>query len=142
MATYARIVDSYVVEIILPFLGEDGIEVPIELRFTPDIVAMLVLIPEGVTVENGYTYIGGVFAPPVDNGPPPVTEAQAKADRDARLYAAVAHLLPLQCAVALGQETAAEGEALSAWQAYCMFLGRVTEQPGFPSHIVWPEQPV
>lgn len=42
MTTYARIVDGRVLEVIEPFLLDDGHEVPIEERFHPSFVAQLV----------------------------------------------------------------------------------------------------
>lgn len=42
MATYARIDNGVVVEIISPRLYDDGTEIPIELRFTPQFVATLI----------------------------------------------------------------------------------------------------
>ena len=44
MKTYARMVDGEPVESITPFVNPEGIEVPIEERFTPEIVAQLVEI--------------------------------------------------------------------------------------------------
>lgn len=39
---YARMMEGHVLEVIEPFFGEDGQEVPIGDRFPPDIVAQLV----------------------------------------------------------------------------------------------------
>jgi hypothetical protein len=89
-------------------------------------------------VNGGLTDVEPVYVPPP---PPPITEAQARASRDARLTAALVRVLPLQCAAALDEATPAELVALAEWQEYCMLLGRVPEQAGFPTAINWPEIP-
>lgn len=68
MKTYARIDAGVVMEIILPWVDEEGSEVPIDLRFTPDIVATLIDIT-GIDPPPApwWTYDGKAFAPPASS---------------------------------------------------------------------------
>lgn len=75
MNTYARIAGGIVAEIIQPMTyGENspaGIvppyqatdEIPIAERFHPEFLALLVLIPAGVSPEVGWAYDGSSFSP-------------------------------------------------------------------------------
>jgi len=117
-------------------------EVPIAERFTPDIVAQMVEIPEGVTVEQGFAYAEGVFsAPPAAPPPPPPTAAEVLAERDERLREAAIRIAPLQDAVDLGEATPADEALLLAWKQYRIAVNRVTQQPGYPAAVNWPERP-
>ncbi|WP_338523377.1 hypothetical protein NUH87_26865 [Pseudomonas batumici] len=65
MKTYARVDQGVVVEIVLPYATDEGVEVPIEERFTADFVAQMVDIT-GITPQpdQRWTYAKGVFAAP------------------------------------------------------------------------------
>lgn len=56
MKTFIRIESGVVMETIRAAVDDDGNEIPIELRFTPEFVATLVELPEGQE-------------PPPDNSP-------------------------------------------------------------------------
>lgn len=95
----ARIDNGTVAEIIPPFMLEDGTPQPAEERFPPALVAMLVAVPEGLDVQQGWTYDGKKFAAPepvedVPVVPHSVTKRQATlALYDAGKYDAVMHAL-------------------------------------------------
>jgi len=65
MKTYARIDNGIVVEVIPPMTYDDGTEIPIELRFVPEIVDTLVDIT-GIDPmpDQRWTYDGELFSPP------------------------------------------------------------------------------
>lgn len=115
-------------------------EVPIELRFTPEIVVTLVVIPDGATVAQGDSYDGSSFGPPPQPAaPPPPTGADVLAQRDARLAVATLRIAPLQDAVDLDEATANEVAKLKAWKQYRVALSRIEQQSDFPAAVVWPE---
>lgn len=113
--------------------------IPIEERFHPDIVETLVAIPEGVEVQQGYTYNDGVFAAPV---PPVPTAEEVLRKRDVLLVLAATRIAPLQDAVDIGEATAEEEAALLAWKQYRVKLNRIQLQVGFPVEVQWPAEPV
>ncbi|KWT89366.1 phage tail fiber assembly protein [Variovorax sp. WDL1] len=118
-------------------------EVPIEQRFSPEILATLVAIPEGVQVLQGESYSeASGFGPPPPTPPvPPPTEEQVIAQRDALLALAAIRIAPLQDAVDLGDASPAEEAALVAWKQYRVKLNRINQQPGYPGSVTWPEAP-
>jgi Caudovirales tail fibre assembly protein. len=77
--------------------------------------------------------------------PPPATQEQLSSSalsmRDDLLRAAALHVAPLKDAVDIGEATAAEEQQLLAWKKYRVALNRITEQPGFPTVIEWPDMP-
>lgn len=89
---YARIEAGVVFELIEPFTNEEGIEVPIEERFPPELVATMVPAHDEVQVGDGYRE-GQFGPPPAPATPPPpvvVTMRQARlALLDANLLDAV-----------------------------------------------------
>lgn len=93
---------------------------------------------------------GQLIVPGDDGGPtvqypPPPTQSQLTASaiqaRDELLRTAAIRIAPLQDAVDIGEATAAEEQQLLAWKKYRVALNRITEQPGFPTVIEWPETP-
>lgn len=65
MQTYARIQNDVVAEIIGPLTDEDGNEIPIAERFTPQVVITLVDITDlDPQPQQWWTYDGTNFAPP------------------------------------------------------------------------------
>lgn len=65
MKTYARIDNGAVMELIKPMVYEDGTEIPIELRFTAEIVASLVDVTDiDPSPAEWWLYDGKVFSPP------------------------------------------------------------------------------
>lgn len=74
MKTYALIEDGAVSEVIPPYVNPDGVDVPIEDRYTPNMVAMMVDITDmDPQPQQRWTYDGTTFSPP-QTGP---TLAQA-----------------------------------------------------------------
>ncbi|WP_330728209.1 hypothetical protein [Burkholderia multivorans] len=65
MKTYARIDKGIVMEIIAPATDDSGNEIPIEERFTPELVAQMIDIT-GVSPQPQcwWTYSEGKFSPP------------------------------------------------------------------------------
>jgi hypothetical protein len=72
---------------------------------------------------------------------PQLTDTQLLAQRDLLLSAAALRIAPLQDAKELGLATDDELARLTAEQHYRVALMRLTEQPGWPDNIVWPELP-
>jgi hypothetical protein len=72
MKTYARIQDGIVMELIEPFADDAGQEVPIDQRFSPQIVATLAVVPGGAPVAQGDTYNGTSFGPAPAAPAPPI----------------------------------------------------------------------
>lgn len=147
MKTYALVEDGVVQQIVYPYVNPDGFEVPIEERFTPNIVAMMVditgLDPQP---QQGWTYDGAVFAAPVVAGPDDVQlAANARQQRDV-LFRTVADPGTLMAQRALrlatipADITYAQGK-LAEIDAYAMALQGVPEQAGFPVTIDWPTAP-
>ena len=72
MRTYAYIEDGKVSQLVLPYVNPEGLEVPIEERFTPEVVSQMVDITDlDPWPEPGWTYDGSVFAAPVPYQPTP-----------------------------------------------------------------------
>lgn len=69
---YARIEGGKVFEVIPPITDSEGAVIPIQNRFHPDFVAMLVECPEGT--QQGYIFNDGQFLPP----PPPTQPTHAE----------------------------------------------------------------
>lgn len=66
MATYARVVDGVVQEIILPARDDQGNEIAIDDRYTPEFVASLVDITSITPQpECMWTYDGSTFFKPM-----------------------------------------------------------------------------
>lgn len=91
-----------------------------------------VAIPDGTTVDVGYTYSNGVFTPP----PPPPFDPETAAydirvERDRLLYQCDWTMLP-----------DAPPEVVKAdWEVYRQALRNITDQPTFPESVVWPTAP-
>lgn len=116
-------------------------EVPVAERFHPDFVAQLIEIPTGTVVVQGDSYSGGQFGPPIAPVIPPVTTAQALAERDSLLAIATMRIAPLQDAVDLDEATSAEVALLKKWKQYRVALNRVQDQAEFPTNVQWPAVP-
>jgi len=116
-------------------------EVPVEERFTAEIVATLVEVPADLAVDQGWTWNGNAFAAPVPYVAPPLTAEEAKAQRDALLTAANLRKNALQDAVDIDEATPAEIALLTLWKKYTVALTRLEEQAGFPESINWPVKP-
>lgn len=166
MKIYAFIEDGKVSQLVMPFVNPEGVEVPIEERFTPEMVLFMVDVTENEPQpQPGWTYKNGVFAPYVIHAPTPeeilITQS-AKLQSLTQL--ATAQKLALTNRIATLQdainnvnvegreEFAATAEEqvefpkrktqLSKWKDYAILLGRVTTQVGWPPEVVWPVQPV
>ena len=156
MKNYAQISEGRVVALIPGILadidmmepdGEGGLvcavpageEIPIEKRYHSGFVAALVAVPAGADVAIGDSFDGQAFGPPPE--PPPMTAAQALAQRAAMRSVADAAIAPLEDAIDLDIETPEDIEALTAWKQYRVALNRIEQQPGFPGAIEWPVAP-
>lgn len=65
MKTYARVDSGVVIEIIKPMTYDDGAEIPIELRFTSNIVDSLVDVTDVDPMPSErWTYDHEKFSPP------------------------------------------------------------------------------
>jgi hypothetical protein len=140
MNTYARVIDGVVWEIIVQFMDEAGVFIPVEEIFPPEIVAQLVdvtgLDPQP---EQGWTHDGSTFAAPVPyNHSAEEIKAINSAERDRRLALATLAIAPLQDAVDLDDASAAEIARLKLWKQYRVALNRVDLTKIDP---VWPLEP-
>ena len=147
MKTYAFVVDGVVSQLVFPYVNPDGIEVSIEDRFTPDIVAQMMDITElDPQPQPGWTYDGSVFAAPVVVGPDNAQlAANARQQRDVlfRTIADPGTLMAqraLRLAILPADITYAEGK-LAEIDAYAVALQGVPDQVGFPVTINWPVAP-
>lgn len=116
-----------------------GEEVPVELKFTPEIVATLVDISDLSSVSIGDTYANGIFAPYM----PPVLSAgeiraRNAAMRDSLLATATARIAPLQDAADLGEATEGEVAAVKRWKKYRVDVNRIDLALPSPD---WPDVP-
>lgn len=113
-----------------------GDEIPIDLRFTPEFVALLVDVTDVVPMpDQGWLYSGGMFSEPVPAIP---SMEERTAQRDALMAGASARIAPLQDAVDLEIATAEEIAALKSWKQYRVALSRL-DLSAYP--IAWPAQP-
>lgn len=147
MRTYALIEDGKVSEIIPPYVNPDGVDIPIEERYTPNMVAQMVDITDlDPRPQQRWTYDGTVFAAPVVPGPDLVSlAASVRYQRDI-LFSTIADPGTLMAQRAIRMATIpadivyAQGK-LAEIDAYAMALQEVPEQAGFPVTIDWPTAP-
>lgn len=140
MKIYARVESGIVLEIIEPLADEDGIEVPIELRFTEEFVATLIDIT-GIDPQpdQRWTYDGAVFSAPVAYQPTPAEiRASNTSTRDYLLGQAALAIAPLQDAVDLDEATAQEAALLKSWKQYRVAVNRIDLTLAAPN---WPVAP-
>lgn len=140
MKNYAIVSDGLVCQVVPPLLL-DGKEVPMNHRYHEEVIAQMVEVPDGVPVEPGYQYRGGVFLPPETAESNPPSSADVVAWRDGLLVQASLRIAPLQDAVDLGEATPEEAASLLEWKRYRVDLNRIATQEGFPSAVDWPIQP-
>ncbi|WP_338585884.1 tail fiber assembly protein [Pseudomonas sp. MAG733B] len=140
MKIYALIDRCVVVEIILPFFNNEGEYVPIDQRYTPQMVAQMVDITNlNPQPECFWTYDGSVFAAPVPYQlPPEEIEAANQAQRAALLAQASQAMAPLFMSLQLGDATDEETIKAKAWQAYYRALQTVDVTVSEPA---WPQLP-
>lgn len=113
--------------------------VPISERFSPELVATMVAVPEGLNVAQGWAYAGGQFSEPP---PAPLpTAAEVLTQRDNLLRTAAIRIAPLQDAVDLDDASPTELALLTAWKQYRVKLNRIELQAGFPGAVEWPPEP-
>lgn len=89
-----------------------------------------------VADERGY--------PMLQDRPPETDEAlrlRALAERDTFLAEAAIRIAPLQDAVDVGDATAGEEAALTAWKRFRVALNRIEQAAGFPRDFAWPDRP-
>ena len=67
--------------------------------------------------------------------------ASANVRRDGLMIMAGIRIAPLQDAFDLGDATVEDVANLKLWKQYRTDVNRVSGQPGFPSEIIWPDQP-
>ena len=156
MKTYARVQRGLVVEIIAPMaydaeapdwndgdLSRIGQDIPIELRYTPDLVAMMFDISEiSPPPQFGWTFDGTTFAAPEPYQPSPdELKASALAQRDALLAAANQATAGMSDAYIIGLLNADDTATFKAYAAYKLALGKIDTQAGYPQTIKWPVAP-
>ncbi|MDF0605375.1 tail fiber assembly protein [Neisseriaceae bacterium TC5R-5] len=76
---------------------------------------------------------------------PPTPEelaAQAQAELTRRIQMATFAIAPLADALELGIATEEEQASLIAWKRYRIELSRMPQQPGYPTDIDWPTEPL
>lgn len=140
MATFARIQDGIVAEIIEPLLDGDGNEFSMGLRFIPEIVATLVDV-SGINPQpvEGWTYDGNVFAAYVS---PPLTPDQILAanfaQRTMLMTAADTATIGMADAFLAGLLDDTDATKFKAWAAYKLALSKVDCSVTSP---VWPAPP-
>lgn len=145
MKTYAQIDSSAISEIIQPWANEQGEEVPIEQRFTPEFVAALVDITdidppplEGWTAtEADGVWSFAPYTPP----PPTPQEILAKNSNDQMVLLDIASrsMTPLLVSLQLGNATDEETTLARAWQTYCRALKMVDMAVAVPDWPIAPE---
>lgn len=142
MKVYARIDGGCVVEIILPFVNDNGDEVPIGLRFTPEFVLTLVDITDMTPPPlEGWTYDGAVFAAPVPHVPTPQEILIKNSNEQSELINIAAQsMAPIMVSLQLGDATDDETVIARAWQAYYRALKLVDITVANPDWPVAPEQ--
>lgn len=127
MRTYARVKNGIVQEVITPYADESGTEVPIEQRFTPELVADLVDVTGLDPVpDQRWTYEGLEFNPPTPYKPSPEEILRLNQAEQAVLMSAASQAMtPLFLAIQLGDATDEEILAARAWRAYYQQLQSV-----------------
>ncbi|MEB2535917.1 hypothetical protein SB394_02910 [Burkholderia sp. BCCIQ04A] len=66
MKSYVRVDKGIVMEVIDPLIDDAGTEVPIESRFTPELVAEMIDVTDiSPQPQCWWTFDGGAFFPPV-----------------------------------------------------------------------------
>lgn len=123
MEFFALVIEGMVREVIEVEAGG----VPLADRYHPDFVAKL--RPASAEVLPGFLWDGQGFTPPL---PPSLSEAEARAARDARLAA---------CDWTQLADAPLTAEARAAWASYRAALRALPGQPGWPATITWPEAP-
>lgn len=153
MRTYARVEHGIYVECINPVThtadpddmavgagSRIGVEVPVEERFTPEVVSTLVDITDiSPKPQVGWLYNGVDFAAPsvVEETPAEILAAN-KLQMDECLNRASSAMTPLLVALQLGDATEEETDLARQWQAYCRSVKVVDLMLKSP---VWPESP-
>ena len=139
MKTYALIVNGLVSEIIPPYEYE-GEEIPIDQRYTADIVARMVDITDlDPQPQQNWAYDGTSFAAPVPYQPTAEEITTANANQQAALLTLAAQAMaPILVSLQLGDATDAETVTAKAWQAYYRALKLVDVTVAAPS---WPVAP-
>ncbi|MFJ2527135.1 tail fiber assembly protein [Pseudomonas helmanticensis] len=140
MKTYALMDGNVVHEVIAPCAGEDGVEVPIEQRFTADLIERMIDVTEvEPRPDQRWTFADGVFLPPGAHVQTPTEiKANNSATRNFLLDCGSRAINPLQYAVDADDATAAELALLNKWKKYCVAVNRVDLTLTSPT---WPEAP-
>ncbi|WP_250538168.1 MULTISPECIES: tail fiber assembly protein [unclassified Caballeronia] len=140
MRIYARLQGNLVVEIIDPLTDAEGQEVPIDERYTQELVSTLIDVTDvEPKPEQGWTFDGSTFAAPVPYQPGPAEILASNSTvRDALLAQAAIAIAPLQDAVDLDEATDAEAALLKQWKQYRVAVNRVDLTQASP---VWPTVP-
>lgn len=137
---YAYVYGGIVMQIIQPFINDEGQEVPIDQVYSTAFVACCVDLT-GISPQpmENWTYDGTAFHPP---SAPVLTPAQIlaanTATRNQYLAAATLAIAPLQDAVDIGEATAADTAMLTAWKTFRVAVNRVVLTLANPT---WPTPP-
>jgi hypothetical protein len=153
MKLYAFVVDGKVQEIILPMIYDAehpdwrndlpsriGLEIPIEERYHPELVAHMYDITDMNPIPVvGWTHIDGIFEAPIPYSPSASEILEENTlTRDVLMTQAGLAIAPLQDAVDLGDATAGETAQLTKWKQYRVAVNRINLALANPE---WPATP-
>jgi hypothetical protein len=140
MKTYARMQDSVVAEIIAPTTYDNGDEVPIEERFTAELVTTFIDVTSAVPMPAQkwtFSEASSVFSAPVTPAP---TSAQIlaanTAQRDALMAVSDARTLGMSDAYVAGLLSAIDAATFKACASYKLGLSKVdltVQSPAWPA---------
>jgi hypothetical protein len=139
MRTHALIEDGKVSEIIPPYVNPDGVDVPIEERYTPNMVAQMVDITDmDPQPQQQWTYDGVTFAAPAPYQPTPADILRENQNTQYYLLGQASQAMtPLLLALQLDGADEVTTKA-KAWQAYYKQLEAVDVTVPVPD---WPTAP-
>lgn len=153
LKTYARVQDGVLAEIMLPMVYDSeapgwedgqpsriGSEIPIDNRFTAELVATMVDITDAhPKPQAGWVYENHEFSPPQPYVPSsPEILATNTATRDSLLSIATLAIDPLQDAVDLDDATPADIALLKKWKQYRVAVNRIDLAQ---LDVSWPVRP-
>lgn len=136
MKIYARIQEGVVVEIFPP-VQIDGIDIPLEERIHPEMLATCIDISDiSPSPTEWWEYVDGVFIAPKDNTPS--TQEQLEKQRTQLINEAKLSMVPVLVSLQLGEATESEIANAASWQTYYRSLQDLDTSA---KNIVWPQAP-
>lgn len=144
MKIYAYVENGVVSEVIQPLLDNEGSEIPIDQRYTPEFVANCVDVTgidpsvqsNDLAVFDGEAWEFRAYVPPKPTLE--VIVATNSRQRDFLLNAATLAIAPLQDAVDLDEASADEIALLKQWKQFRISVNRIVLTDGSPE---WPQPP-